>query len=218
MDDQARIREIYDRIRKAAVNWYPTTLSHYVGQPFRALIAAMLSAQTREENTLEAMNNLLALADNPADMLKLSDDQLRTAISPVMYYESKLRYLRDIGERLMANRGEVPRTVEELMQYKGVGWKVAVLTLAIAYGIHEEITVDVHVARIGKRLGLVNPATKEPRKISAELMKVLARDMWPHWNGLMVQFGREVCKPTYPQCRTCLVRELCPKIGVANKT
>lgn len=214
MDDQARIHEIYEGIRKAAVNWYPTTLSHYVGQPFQALIAAMLSAQTREENTLAAMNNLLKLADNPADMLQLSNEQIRKAISPVMYYESKQRYLRDICEQLVANHGEVPRTVEELMEYKGVGWKVAVLTLAIAYGIHDEITVDVHVARIGKRMGLVNPATKEPRKISAELMNILPREMWPHWNGLMVQFGREVCKPTYPQCRTCLVRELCPKIGV----
>lgn len=214
MDEQTRIGEIYERIRKAAVNWYPTTLSHYVGQPFKALIAAMLSAQTREENTQAAMNNLLALAENPADMLKLSDEQIRKAISPVMYYESKQRYLRDICERLVANHGEVPRTVEQLMQYKGVGWKVAVLTLAIAYGIHEEITVDVHVARIGKRMGLVNPATKEPKKISAELVKILPREMWPHWNGLMVQFGREVCKPTYPQCRTCLVRELCPRLGV----
>jgi endonuclease III len=214
MDEPARIREIYERIRKAAEQWQPTTLSHYEGQPFKALIAAMLSAQTREEHTLAAMHNLLASGDTPQTILQLTDDQIRKAISPVTYYESKVRYVRDICEHLVANNNVVPRTVDELTAYKGVGWKVAVLTLATGYGIYDDITVDVHVARIGVRMGLVNPAIKQPPKINEALKQVLPRDMWPYWNGLMVQFGRAVCKPTYPQCRTCLIKDLCPKIGV----
>jgi endonuclease-3 len=43
---------------------------------------------------------------------------------------------------------------------------------------------------------------------------VLPREFWPYWNGLMVQFGREVCNPTYPRCATCIVRDLCPQVGV----
>ena len=85
MDEQTRIRDIYERIRKTAEGWEPTTLSHFEGQPFKALIAAMLSAQTREEHTLAAMHNLLALADTPQDMLQLTDEQIRKAISPVTY-------------------------------------------------------------------------------------------------------------------------------------
>src|SRR5574338_53997 len=157
MDESARIREIYERINDAAKNWPPTTLSYYKSQPFKALIAAMLSAQTREEQTFLAMNNLFALADNPDDMLKLTDEQITEAIRPVMYWENKRKYVRDIAERVAANGGVVPNTLEELMEYKGVGWKVAVLTLAVGYGRTEDITVDVHVGRIGKRLGLVNP-------------------------------------------------------------
>lgn len=214
MDEQARVREIYERLKAASVNWEPTSLSHYEGQPFKALIAAMLSAQTREEQTTAASEALFALADNPFDMAKLTDAQIYEAIKPVQYAEAKVRYVRDIAERVSANGGKVPETIEELDEYKGVGWKVAVLTLHMGYGRTEDITVDVHVARIGKRLGLVNPATKQPEKVNEELKQILPREMWADWNALMVMFGRNVCLPTYPRCPKCFLNALCPKIGV----
>ena len=216
MDEATRIREIDDRLIRTrdAQHWEPTSLSHFEGQPFKALLAAMLSAQTREENTTAAINNLLALADTPEGITQLSDAQIRTAISPVMYFENKVRYVRDITEKVAANGGVVPRTVDELMAYKGVGWKVAVLTLAMGYGINDDITVDVHVARIGIRLGLVKPTTKQPPKVNEELKQVLPRDMWSHWNALMVQFGRAICLPTYPRCKICPLNDICPKVGV----
>ena len=216
MDEQARIREIYDRLThtRDIQKWEPTSLSHFEGKPFHALLAAMLSAQTREENTTLAINNLLALADTPEGIAQLTDDQIRTAISPVMYFEGKVGYVRDIAEKVAANGGVVPRTIDELMEYKGVGWKVAVLTLAMGYGINDNITVDVHVARIGIRLGLVKPTTKQPPKVNEELKQVLPRDIWAHWNALMVMFGRAICLPTYPQCRRCPLNDICPKVGV----
>lgn len=214
MDEQTRIREIYDRLTHASQKWDKTSLSHFEGQPFKALIAGMLSAQTREENTTRAADALFALADNAFDMTKLTEAQIAEAIRPVMYWENKVRYVQDIAQQVAANGGVVPRTIEELTQYKGVGWKVAVLTLAVAYGIHEDITVDVHVARIGVRLGLVNPATKQPPKVNEELKQKLPREYWPYWNALMVMFGREICLPRYPRCRACPLNDLCPKIGV----
>jgi endonuclease-3 len=214
-DEQTRIREIYTRISEAAQNWDPTTLSHFKGEPFKALIAAMLSAQTREEHTMAACNALFALADNPFDMAKLTEEQIAAAIQPSP--TGRRRSLtQDIAQKVAANGGVVPQTVDELIQYKGVGWKVAVLTLATGYGRTDDITVDVHVARIGKRLGLVSPDTKQPPKINEELKRKLPREYWPHWNGLMVQFGRAVCQPTYPQCATCLIRERCPRVGVVQ--
>jgi endonuclease-3 len=217
MNQADRIHELYRRISQAAQDWPPTTLSHYEGQPFKALIVAMLSAQTREEQTLAAMNNLLALADTPEAMLQLSDEQILQAVSPVSFFQNKARYVREICHRLVTQYGgSVPRALDELVQFKGVGWKVAVLTLAVGYGIYDDITVDVHVARIGRRLGLVPPQTRQPEKVNEELKRILPRGCWPHWNGLMVQFGRAVCKPTYPQCATCLVRDLCPRVGVVQ--
>lgn len=215
MNEEQRIREIYARLSEAAEQWPITTLEHFEGQPFKALIAGMLSAQTREEQTMAAANTLFALADNPYDMLKLTDEQIFNAVRPVTYFQNKAKYVREICQRLVeVDGGVVPNTVEELVQYRGVGWKVAVLTLAVGFNIHEDITVDIHVNRISKRLGLVDPAIKQPEKINEALKAVLPREFWPRWNPLMVLFGREVCKPTYPQCARCFLFELCPRINV----
>lgn len=214
--DEVTIREIYRRIEAAAEDWEPPSLAHFRGEPFKALIASMLSAQTREENTLKAAHALFEMAATPATMAQLTDEQIADAIHPVTYWRNKVSYVRDIAEGVAANDGEVPRTVEALREYKGVGWKVAVLTLAVGYGIHEDITVDVHVARISKRLGLIDPDIKQPPKVNEALKDVMPREFWPYWNGLMVQFGREVCLPRRPRCPACPVNDLCPKIGVEN--
>jgi endonuclease-3 len=215
LDEQARVGEIYRRISEAAQFWPITTLDHYHRQPFKALIAGMLSAQSREEQTLLAAETLFALADNPADMLKLSDEQILDSVRPVTYYQNKAQYVRAICQRLVeVDHGIVPQRVEALMQYRGVGWKVAVMTLQVAFDIHEDITVDVHVNRISKRLGLVDPAIKQPEKINEALKTVLPREFWPRWNPLLVIFGREICQPTYPKCASCFVKDLCPRVGV----
>ncbi len=217
-EEQARIREIFDRLTRESEHWDPTSLSHFKDQPFKALIAAMLSAQTREEQTTAAANKLFALADNAAEMVALTDAQIFDAIKGVAYPEPKARYVRDIAERVVANGGKVPETVDELIEYKGVGWKVAVLTLAMGYGRVEDITVDVHVGRIGKRLGLIPESVKQPPKMNDALKAVLPRAMWPTWNALMVMFGRNICLPTYPRCPKCPLNDLCPKIGVTAVT
>ena len=217
MNEIERICEIYQRVSEAAENWPITTLDHFSGQPFKALIAGMLSAQTREEQTLQAANTLFALADNPQAMLKLSDEQILDAVRPVNFFQNKANYVRDICQRLVeVDGGVVPNTLEALMAYRGVGWKVAVLTLEVGFDIHEDITVDVHVNRISKRLGLIDSGIKQPEKINDALKEVLPRKFWPRWNPLMVLFGREVCKPTYPQCATCFLRDLCPRINVVQ--
>ncbi len=220
MDDQEhatereRAREIYRRIVAVSGGWEPTALSYYEGQPFKALVASMLSAQTREEHTIAATRALFALADNPSDMLKLTDEQILGAIRRVNYPLVKAGYLRDISTKLVERGGDVPETIEALMALKGVGWKVAVLTLAVAYGRTEDITVDVHVLRISIRMGLIPRETKQPPRANELLKLVMPRELWGEWNGLMVQFGRAICTPTYPKCKICPVRDLCPRIGV----
>jgi endonuclease-3 len=217
MQENEHIDEIYRRLIEAAEDWPITTLDHYQGQPFKALIAGMLSAQTREEQTLQAAETLFALADNPAAMLALSDDQILEAVRPVTYYHNKAGYVREICQRLIAvNGGEVPQDLDALMAYRGVGWKVAVMTREVAFDIHEDITVDVHVNRISKRLGLVDPAVKQPARINETLKALLPRNYWARWNPLLVIFGREVCKPTYPQCVSCFLNDLCPRVGVVE--
>lgn len=203
-----RLHEVFEKIHEC------TTLQRYENQPFHTLIAAMLSARTLEEHTKEAMDHLFALADTPEKMAQLPEAVVLQAIQSVTYPQNKARYVLQICEKLAALGGEVPRTVEELTQFPGVGWKSAVLTLWIAYQLAPEICVDVHVARIGIRLGMVNPKTTDPQKVSRELMAIVPRDIWGAWNPLMVVFGRNICFPTKPDCADCPVNDLCPKVGV----
>lgn len=212
--DTERTRIIYERLNIPGRPREKTTVELYAGDPFRVVMSGMLSARTREEATLKAMQNLFALADTPETMKDLAYEQVLKAISPVMYPEPKANYVLGICKMLSENGGVVPKTVEELEEFPGVGWKVAVLTLWLAYGLAPEICVDVHVARIGIRLGLVKPTTKDPQKVSRELMPKIPKDIWGPWNPAMVIHGRTTCYPTHPACSRCPVKDLCPKIGV----
>ena len=219
MMEHERCTVIFNRLRDVAQaeNWERTAVQETadLNAPFRTLIASMLSARTREEATRAATHNLFELADTPQAMLSLSDDQLMNAIRMVTYPESKVPYIRGICQKLVdEHAGKVPQNLDDLTDLPGVGWKTGVLTQWIAFGIAEEICVDVHVARIGQRLGLVSLKTKQPEKVSRELMQSVPENLWGAWNPLMVRFGREICLSAKPRCPVCPLNDICPKIGV----
>lgn len=213
-DDSARIDEIYARLIAAAPAWEPTSLQPYAGDPFKVLITALLSTQTREERTIQAARDLFALADDPAAILALPEEVLREAIRPVAFYNGKVDSIRRVCARLVANGGRVPNTLDELLKFEGVGWKVAALVLDVGHGQHEHVAVDTHVNRISKRLGLIDPDLAPPRAVGEALQAVLPRAYWSRWNDLLVQFGRAVCKPRGPRCEACPLADLCPRVGV----
>lgn len=218
MSEIERAHETMRRLNPAVVEREKTAVEAVRRQPFRALIGSMLSARTREEDTREGLRALFTLADTPEKMMQLSYDEVLKAIRCVTYPEPKANYVLGISRILAERGGVVPQTVAELTTLPGVGWKSAVLTLWMAYGIAEEICVDVHVGRIGQRLGFVNPRTKVPEKISKELMAVVPRELWGPWNPTMVSFGRATCYPTIPACPRCPLKDICPKVGVTKTT
>jgi endonuclease III len=220
-DEQQRCATIYERLEARAKKdeWERTAVQEAVdtGNPLRILISAMLSARTREEATRKATNNLFNLAETAAEILLLDDAQIMQAIRMTTYADAKAPYVRGICEKIIKDHeGKVPQTLESLSDLPGVGWKTAVLTQWLAFGIAEEICVDVHVARIGLRLGLVNPKTKQPEKVSRELMQRVPKHLWGPWNPLMVIFGREICLFDKPRCLICPLNDICPKVGVVD--
>ncbi len=184
--------------------------------PFRILIAAVLSARTRDTATEAAARRLFRRTRTPAALARLSVRDIRARIRPVGMYQGKARWLKAIARFLLDRHGAlVPRTREELLALPGVGRKVANLTLGLAYAI-PAICVDTHVHRISNRLGLVR--TKTPEETERALARVLPRDLWIRWNDLLVTWGQNVCVPVSPKCSACVLftKRLCPRVGVTT--
>ncbi|HKZ42215.1 MAG TPA: hypothetical protein VJ044_14730, partial [Candidatus Hodarchaeales archaeon] len=117
----------------------------------------------------------------------------------------------------------VPNTIEELLQFRGVGRKTANLVVTLGYGL-PGICVDTHVARIMHRIGFVpqkkidddgNPVFHSPDEVEVILRQRLPEKWWIPVNDLLVTFGQNVCLPVSPKCSDCEVPE-CPRIGVGK--
>jgi len=182
--------------------------------PFRILMSTVLSLRTKDEVTDEASKRLFAIADTPRDLSKIPVRTIEKAIYPVGFYKTKARSIKRIAAELEKDHaGIVPDSIDELLEFKGVGRKTANLVVTLGYG-KDGICVDTHVHRVSNRLGLVD--TKTPEKTEFALMDVLPRKHWIGYNELLVSFGQKVCKPISPHCSTCPLEKKCPQIGVGK--
>jgi endonuclease-3 len=102
--------------------------------------------------------------------------------------------------------------MEELLTLPGVGRKTANLVLILAYESQKNICVDTHVHRIANRLGWVR--TRTPDETEQALYRATESRWWPYINLYLVTWGQNVCRPVYPRCPACAIKDLCPRIGV----
>ncbi|WP_457641763.1 endonuclease III domain-containing protein [Persephonella sp.] len=180
--------------------------------PYQILISTIISLRTRDEVTAEVSERLFRLADNPYDMLKLSEKHISEAIYPAGFYKNKAKVIKEISRKLVDQyEGEVPDNIDELLKLKGVGRKTANLVIALGYN-KPAICVDTHVHRISNRLGFVK--TKTPEETELQLREKVPKKYWNRINDLFVAFGQTICKPISPFCSKCPVKDLCEKIEV----
>jgi len=181
--------------------------------PFEVLIATMLSAQTRDAVTAAASARLFQVARTPKAMVKLTEKQIIKLIYPVSFYRHKAAHVKQTCKILVDTfKGRVPATMKELLTLPGVGRKTANLVLILSFRSLENICVDTHVHRISNRLGWVK--TRTPEETEQALYANTARRWWPYINLYLVTWGQNVCRPIYPRCTACIIRPLCPQIGV----
>jgi endonuclease-3 len=212
-----RIGHVINRLRREAPRWRATALAAVAAQdrdPFRVLVACLLSLRTKDETTGPAAARLFALADTPAGLERLSTRAIERAIYPVGFYRTKARVLREISRDLLARwGGAVPDDLDALLTLKGVGRKTA--NLVVTQGFDKPgICVDAHVHRISNRWGYVK--TRTPEETEMALRRILPRRHWIGYNDLLVAFGQNVCLPVSPRCSTCPVRAGCPRRGVTR--
>jgi endonuclease-3 len=199
------------QVRSLSIPWVDR-MSGKDRDPFQILISCILSLRTQDKTTEEASQRLFRLARTPQAMSRLSAEKIQKAIYPVGFYRVKARQIREIGKRITEEYGgRVPRTIEELLQLKGVGRKTANLVVTLGYG-KPGICVDTHVHRITNRWGLVK--TKNPMQTEFALREILPLRYWRRLNGYLVAFGQGICKPISPLCSRCAVRSFCARVGV----
>ena len=205
------------RLRRTRRAWTRTALAVVAddtGDPFRVLIACILSLRTQDTTTGPAAQRLFALADTPKDLLTLSPRVIERAIYPVGFYRTKARVVLGIARDLLEHfAGRVPDDIDALLTLNGVGRKTANLVVTMGYN-KPGICVDTHVHRISNRLGYVR--TRSPEQTEMALRAKLPRRFWIDYNDLLVGFGQNVCTPISPHCSRCPVRALCRRVGVTS--
>jgi endonuclease III len=206
----ALLREEYRSWQTPAV----TIVSECDHSPFKILVSCIISLRTKDEVTATASERLFARADTPENMQHVPVDEIASLIYPAGFYRNKARQIREIAQCLVADYGgNVPDSIDELLEFKGVGRKTANLVVTLGFG-KPGICVDTHVHRICNRLGYVS--TKTPKNTEMALRAKLPAEYWIEINDLLVAFGQNHCYPISPRCTTCRIRLFCPRIGVTK--
>ncbi len=178
--------------------------------PYLVLIACILSLRTNDLTTYPATLRMLEIGKEPKDFAYCDAERLEKAIYPVGFYKNKAKQIVELSKTIVEKLdNKVPNTIEDLIQFNGVGRKTANLVLAKGFNI-PAICVDVHVHRICNRLGYIK--TKNPKETEFVLRAKLPKKYWLDINTLLVTHGQNICKPINPKCNECPIKDYCAQI------
>lgn len=178
-----------------------------LGDPYKVLVATVISARTREEQTTAVSNRVFARYPDFHALAQADEAELYDLMAGSQYREAKVPRLIAMAKILVEKYGgKVPNSVEALLELPGVGRKTANCVLVYAFNL-PALCVDIHMHRITNRLGWVH--TKTPDQTERALAKIIPKDLWTGVNRLFLQHGRAICTPGIPRCLVCPVRAWC---------
>lgn len=187
---------------------YPAVCALVHRNPLELLVATILSAQTTDLRVNLVTPALFARMSSAADYANADPGELEELIHATGFFRAKSKSLIGMGRALCQNfGGEVPDTMEELVQLPGVGRKTANVILGVAFG-KPGFAVDTHVTRLTNRLGLVR--SSDPVRIEAEICRLVDPPQWAGFSLRLIQHGREICAARSPKCQLCILEAWCP--------
>jgi endonuclease-3 len=182
--------------------------------PLQLLVATILSAQCTDARVNLVTPDLFARYRTAADFADADPEELEERIRSTGFFRSKARSIREASRDIVEKHGgEVPSTLEELVELRGVGRKTANVVLGNAFGT-PGITVDTHVRRIARRLGLTDQ--QDPVKIEQDLMRILPRREWTAFSHMTILLGRGACPARKPRCGECALADICPTADLGS--
>ncbi|MBS3125491.1 endonuclease III [Candidatus Woesearchaeota archaeon] len=183
--------------------------------PLELLVAAILSAQVRDEVVNESTLALFAKYKAAKDYANASVDELLKFVGKVTFAGNKVNNIIAACKILHEKyNGKVPQNIDELVELPGIGRKTEIVILTNAFDIVDGVVVDTHVIRVSYRLGWTR--NTNPEKIEADLNKAIEKQWIKKTQWLLKAHGRAVCKAPTPVCSKCPVFSLCPRQGVTK--
>lgn len=178
-----------------------------LGDPYKVLVATVISQRTREEQTTEVSDRIFARYPDWRALAAADETELYDLLLGSQYRETKAPRLIAMA-RIVAEQygGQTPDSIDALLSLPGVGRKTANCVLVYAFNI-PALCVDIHMHRITNRLGWVH--TRTPEATEKALAQVIPKDLWTGVNRLFLQHGRAVCTPGIPLCSRCPIRAFC---------
>ena len=200
-----RVRAILKKLDEA----YPDVtcaLAHE--NPFQLLISTILSAQCTDVRVNQVTETLYKKYPNAKAFAYANPTELQQDIRPTGFFRNKTKSIMGASKQIVEElRGEVPKTMEELLKLPGVARKTANVVLGTAFGIASGVVVDTHVLRLSRRLELTQAT--EPILVEKDLMKIIPQDHWIAFSHELIHHGRQICIARKPRCVDCTLEPLC---------
>ncbi len=200
-----RVNEILKRLDQR----YPAaTCALHHTSAWELLVATILSAQCTDVRVNMVTPILFEKYPTPDAFAALKPEELEDDIRSTGFFRNKSKSLVGAARKLISDfGGQVPRTMDELLQLPGVARKTANVVLGTWYKIADGVVVDTHVQRISRRLELTR--NTEPQKIEKDLMKVIPCQKWILFAHQIILHGRALCIARNPKCADCPLENLC---------
>jgi endonuclease-3 len=179
--------------------------------PLELTVATILSAQSTDKRVNLTTPALFKKYHTALDYAQADRAELEELIRPTGFYRNKANSLIKLGQALQERHdGEVPASLEQLVQLPGIGRKTANVILGHAFGI-PGITVDTHFGRLARRWRWT--AEQDPVKVEHAVGKLIDRSEWTDLSDRVIFHGRRVCHARRPACGVCVLAKDCPSFG-----
>ena len=207
---RARVRKIIARLERA----YPdASCALHHQSALELLVATILSAQSTDARVNMVTPALFAKYKTADDFARADPRVLEQEIHSTGFFRNKTKSIIGMAQALLEQHGgEVPDTMDALVQLPGVGRKTANVVLGTWFRKNEGIVVDTHVQRLSTLLGLTRET--DPVKIERDLMALVPRDKWTWFSHTLILHGRRVCIARRPKCEICVINRYCPSSRV----
>lgn len=203
MNSETRV-DIFKRLLKNNPN--PTTELKYKDS-FELLVAVTLSAQATDKSVNQVTDILFPIANTPEKILQLGEEKLRNIIKTIGLFNSKARNIIQACKILVEKyQSKVPDNRKDLEALPGVGRKTASVVLNTAFG-QPTIAVDTHIYRVSNRTAMASGKTV--LEVEKKLIKFIPDEFKIPAHHLMILHGRYVCKARSPNCKECILLDLC---------